>query len=96
MKLDVRELVESSGRFAGEEAVTIVDPVAGEIAVPCRVEVEYRHSHGTVYLNGTVAATLLTQCHRCLDPVRRDLSGDFEFIVRRGEHGDEAGDYVTT
>jgi uncharacterized protein len=95
MKLDVRELVEPSGRFAGEEAVTVDDPVAGEIAVPCRVEVEYRN-HGIVYLSGTVAATLLTQCHRCLDPVRRDLTGDFELMVRRGDDVSEEGDDVVT
>lgn len=96
MKVDIRELVESSGRFEGEESVSIEDPLGGEIVAPCHVEVEYRHGQGTIHLTGTAAVTMVTQCHRCLDPVRADLVGDFELMVRRGEHAAEVGDDVVT
>lgn len=96
MKVDIRELVETSGHFDGVETVTVEDPAGGEIVAPCRIHVEYRQSHGTVHFNGTVAATLSTQCHRCLDPVGQDVTGDFELMVRRGEHAAEVGDDVVT
>ena len=97
MKVDIRDLHESSGSFEGDESVVVEDPMGGEIAVPCRVRVEFRQGHGsTIHFNGTVTASLLTQCHRCLDPLRHDLVGDFELMVRRGEHGAEEGDDVVT
>ncbi len=96
MKVDIRELVEASGRFEADESVAIDDAMGGEIVAPCHVEVEFRQSHDTIHFTGTVATTLLTQCHRCLDPVRQDLAGDFELMVRRGDHAAEAGDDLVT
>ena len=96
MKVDIRELVELSGSFEGDETVVIEDPMGGELAMPCRVRVDFRQGHGTIHFNGQVTASLLTQCHRCLDPVRYDLVGDFELMVRRGEHGAEEGEDVVT
>ncbi len=96
MKVDIRELVETSGRFEGDESVALEDPVAGAVVAPCHVEVEYRQGQGTIRLHGTVAVAMVTQCHRCLDPVRQDLAGDFELLVRRGEHAAEEGDDVVT
>lgn len=96
MKVDIRELVEASGRFEADESVAIDDAMGGEIVAPCHVEVEFRQSHDTIHFTGTVATTLLTQCHRCLDPVRQDLAGDFELMVRRGEHAAEEGDDLVT
>ncbi len=96
MKVDIRELVDSSGSFEGDETVVIEDPLGGEIVLPCRVDVEYRQGHDTIHFSGRVTTTWLTQCHRCLDPVRYDLAGDFELMVRRGEHGAEEGEDVVT
>lgn len=96
MKVDIRELVEASGSFDGVETVSVEDPAGGEVVAPCRVHVEYRQAHGTIHFVGTVALTLPTRCHRCLDPVREDVAGDFELMVRRGEHAAEAGDDVVT
>ncbi len=92
----MRELVEVRGQFTGDENVTIEDPTGDEIVAPCRVVVEYRQGHGTIHLMGTVSASVLTKCHRCLDAVRQDLTGDFELMVRRGEHEAEEGDDVIT
>jgi uncharacterized protein len=96
MKVDIRELVATSGHIDGVETVTVEDPAGGDIVTPCRIHVEYRQSHGTLHLSGAVAATLSTACHRCLDPVRQDVVGDFELMVRRGEHAAETGDDVIT
>ncbi|HXV13419.1 MAG TPA: DUF177 domain-containing protein [Candidatus Krumholzibacteria bacterium] len=94
MKVDLRELVETSGVLEGDESVAFLDPVGEEIVAPCHVRVEYRQSQGTLHFSGAVATTLLTQCHRCLDPVRQDVAGEFDVMVRRGEHAAEAGDDV--
>lgn len=96
MKVDVREIVEKSGAFEDDETVVFEDPVGGEIVAPCHVRVEYRQSHGTIHLDGRVATSLVTLCHRCLEPVRQDLNGEFEVMVRRGEHAAEEGDDVVT
>jgi len=96
MKIDLRELVHAEGNFDGDETVVIEDPMGGEIVAPCRVEVDYRQGHDTIHFQGTVSTSLLTKCHRCLDPVREDLLGDFEVMVRRGEHAAEEGDDVVT
>ena len=96
MKVDIREFTEASGSFEGDESVSIEDPIGGEIVAPCHVQVEYRQGHGTIHINGSVTTTLLTRCHRCLDPVRQDLAGEFEVMVRRGEHAAEEGDDVLT
>jgi uncharacterized protein len=96
MKVDIRELVETSGSFEGEESVAIEDPLGGEIVAPCHVEVEYRQNQGTIHFNGSVSVAMVTQCHRCLDPVRQNLAGEFELVVRRGEHAGDEGDDVLT
>jgi uncharacterized protein len=96
MKVDLRELTSSSGSFEGDETVSLEDPVGGEIVAPCHVRVEYRQGHGTIHFSGTVATGWSTQCHRCLDPIERRLTGEFEVMVRRGEHAAEAGDDVVT
>jgi uncharacterized protein len=96
MKVDLRELVDTSGTLEGDEAVAFEDPAGEEIVAPCHVRVEYRQGHQTIHFSGTVATTLVTQCHRCLDPVRQDVAGEFEVMVRRGEHAAEEGDDVVT
>jgi uncharacterized protein len=96
MKVDIRELVDMSGHFEGNESVAIEDPMGGEIVAPCHVVIDYRQGPDTLHFNGSVATSLLTKCHRCLDPVREDLRGEFEVMVRRGEHEAEEGDDVVT
>ncbi len=94
MIIDLRELVHQSGRIDGEVNTRIDDPVVGEVVVACRVAVSYRQAQGIVYLHGTVEGDVATVCHRCLEPATAHLEGDFDVMVRRGEHEGEAGDDV--
>lgn len=94
MKIEIRELVDASGTFESDESVAFEDPAGSEVVAPCHVRVEYRQSPGSLQFNGTVATTLVTQCHRCLDAARQDVAGEFEVMVRRGEHAAEEGDDV--
>jgi uncharacterized protein len=90
MIIDVSSLDRTHGRVTGEVGTRIEDPVAGECAVPCRVVVDYRRTSGTLHFHGAVSGRMETVCHRCLDPVSTTIAGDFDIIVRRGEH--ELGD----
>jgi uncharacterized protein len=94
MILDLRELERASGHIAGEESVRIDDPLDDEIAVPCRIELDYRQAGGNYHFHGVVEGRLATRCHRCLDPVTQRIAGQFDLIVRRGEHGGETSDDV--
>ena len=92
MILDLREFDRPSGTVSGEEAVQIEDPLAGEVTVPCRIELDYRQTSGTFHFHGRVEGEFPSQCHRCLDPVHVPVGGDFDLMVRRGEHGGETAD----
>jgi len=94
MKLDLRELDGSSGHMSSEEAVRLDDPLSEPVVVPCRVEVDYRLASGTFHFHGVVDGEFSTRCHRCLDPVTQRIGGEFDLMVRRGEHGGESGDDV--
>ena len=92
MILDLREFDHLRGTIAGEETVQVVDPLAGEVTVPCRIELDYRQTSGTFHFHGRVEGTFSSECHRCLDPVKVSIGGDFDLMVRRGEHDGETAD----
>jgi uncharacterized protein len=92
MILDLREFDRPSGTIMGDETVRMEDPLAGEVTVPCRIELDYRQTSGTFHFHGRVQGTFSSGCHRCLDPVTVSLGGDFDLMVRRGEHGGETSD----
>lgn len=92
MIIDVREFDRPAGTVAGEEHVMIEDPLAGEVMVPCRIELDYRQTSGTLHFHGRVQGAFSSECHRCLEPVTVSLDGDFDLMVRRGEHGGETAD----
>jgi len=92
MILDLRELERSTGTIVGEETVQIEDPQAGEVGVPCRIDLDYRQTSGTFYFHGRVLGTYRCECARCLDPVTVEIRGDFDLMVRRGEHDGETAD----
>ena len=92
MILDLRELLHLRGTIPGEEIVQVVDPLAGEVTVPCRIELDYRQTSGTFHFHGRVSGSYASECSRCLDPVQVPVRGDFELMVRRSERDDETGD----
>lgn len=94
MILDLREFDRPAGRISGEESVHVEDPMADDVIVPCRIDLDYRQASGTFHFHGVVQGTLATECHRCLDPVTQPVTGEFDLMVRRGEHGGEGGDDV--
>lgn len=96
MIIDLRELLEPRGRVEGDVETRVEDPVAGELAVPCHVAVDYRQSQGVFYFHGAVDATLAGVCHRCLEPVSSRMGGEFDVMARRGEASGVEGDDVIT
>lgn len=96
MIIDLRELIEPDGRIDGDVTTRIDDPVGGELVVPCHVTVEYRQAQGMFYFHGSVSGGIGTACHCCLEPVIVPVSGEFDVLVRRGEHEGEAGEDVIT
>lgn len=96
MIVDLHELTELSGRIEGDVDTNIDDPVGGELVVPCRVVLDYRRSQETFHFHGSVEGDMGTVCHRCLEPVTVRVSGEFDVLVRRGEHDGETGDDVIT
>ena len=95
MILDLREFDRSSGMIQGDETVQVEDPLTGEVVVSCRIELDYRQTSGTFHFHGQVSGTYSSACSRCLDPVKVSIGGDFDLMVRRGEHdGHTADDLV--
>jgi len=92
MIVDLREFDRPSGSITGEQNVQIEDPLAGEVGIPCRIELDYRQTSGTFHFHGRIAGEFSSECARCLDPVKVRVRGDFQFMVRRGEHGGETAD----
>jgi uncharacterized protein len=92
MILDLREFDRPAGMLSGEETVRIEDPLAGDVTVPCRIELDYRQTVGTFHFHGRVEGIISSECSRCLDPVQVAVKGDFDLMVRRGEHGGETAD----
>ncbi len=92
MIVDLREFNRPSGTITGEETAQVEDPQAGEVQVPCRVELDYRQTSGTFHFHGRVSGSYPSECSRCLDPVKVQVRGEFQLMVRRGEHGGETGD----
>jgi uncharacterized protein len=92
MIIDLREFDRPSGTIAGEETVQIEDPQAGKVEVPCRIELDYRQTSGTFHFHGRVSGAFSSECARCLDPVGVSIGGEFDLMVRRGEHGGETAD----
>lgn len=92
MILDLREFDRSAGRISGEEAVRLEDPLCDEVTVPCRIVLDYRQASGTFHFHGAVEVTFSTKCHRCLEPVDERIDGEFDLMVRRGEHAGESGE----
>jgi uncharacterized metal-binding protein YceD (DUF177 family) len=73
-----------------EARLTHHDPLAGEVGVPCRIELDYRQTSGTFHFHGRLDGAYSSQCARCLDPVNVSVRGEFDLVVRRSEHGGEA------
>ncbi len=96
MIIDVASLDHARGQVTGVVHTSIEDPVSGERAIACRVEVDYRQTNGTFYFHGAVSGDLGTVCHRCLEPVTTRIAGEFDLIVRRGEHDLQGADEVVT
>jgi len=96
MIIDLRELLESRGRVEGDVETRVEDPVAGELAVPCHVAVDYRQLQGVFYFHGTVDAAVAGVCHRCLEAVSTRVGGEFDVMARRGEASGVEGDDVIT
>lgn len=96
MIIDLRELLEPRGRIDGDVTTRIDDPMGGELDVACRVSVDYRQTQGLFYFHGSVACGLATACHRCLEPVTAPVRGEFDVVVRRGEHEGGTGEDVIT
>jgi uncharacterized protein len=92
MIVDLREFDRPSGTVTGEQNVQIEDPLAGDVGVPCRIELDYRQTSGTFHFHGRVMGTYTSECVRCLDPVKVEIRGEFDLMVRRGEHGGETAD----
>jgi uncharacterized protein len=92
MIVDLRELLHPSGTLTGEETIQIEDPQAGEVEVPCRIELDYRQTSGTFHFHGRVSGSYSSECARCLDPVPVPVRGDFDLVVRRDEHGGQTSD----
>lgn len=96
MIIDLRELLELRGRIDGDVTTRIDDPVGGELVVPCHVTLDYRQAQGMFYFHGSVVGSIGTACHRCLEPVNAHVDGEFDVMVRRGEHEGEQGEDVIT
>jgi len=90
MILDLRDLEQSSGQVTGEETVHIDDPLAGDVGVPCRIELDYRQASGTFHFHGRVQGVVASECHRCLDLVSLTIAGEFDLAVRRSDQGGES------
>jgi len=92
MILDLHEFDRPGGTITGEEMVQVEDPLAGEVGVPCRIELDYRQTSGTFHFHGRLDGAYPSECVRCLDPVNVSVRGEFDLLVRRGEHGGETAD----
>ena len=103
MTIDLRKLEDASGQIDGEMPVTLTDATGHEATVPCRVELAYNQAGGSYHFHGDVFAGFDVECHRCLKPVRQDVHGDFDLVVRKsGTEAPESGqtedgdrDYMT-
>lgn len=102
MKIDLRELSETSGTVTGTDRAEFLDAAGEETVLECDVEVRYSHVGGAYYLHVLASGRMQTACHRCLDPVTVPLEAEFDVVVRRGldragEHGDpETEDHYIT
>lgn len=92
MIIDLREFDRPSGTITGEETVQIEDPQAGEVGIPCRIELDYRQTSGTFHFHGRVEGSYSSECAHCLDPVKVTIRGEFDLMVRHDEHGGETAD----
>ena len=51
-----------------------------------RVRLEFRFDrHGVVRMDGDLAARVVVQCHRCLEPMPVDLESDFSVVIAASE-----------
>lgn len=96
MIIDIRTLDRSAGHLSGEVKTPFDDPMAGERSFTCHVDVDYRQANGQVHCHGSVSGEVSTQCHRCLEPVTEQIAGEFDLVVRRGEHAGEQSDEIVT
>lgn len=90
MKIDLRHLEDHSGALSGEQLVRFEDAFGRENSARCRVVLSYQQTGGAYYFHGGVEGEFATSCHRCLQPVRPRIEGEFDVVVRRGETGDDA------
>lgn len=92
--LDIRSLGYAAAHLSAVDCTLVEDALAGVVSVPCRVDLDCRPSGGAWYVHATVEGEVSAVCHRCLEPVQRTVTGEFDLIVRRGEHGGEVADEV--
>jgi uncharacterized protein len=84
VKIDLRELDETSGRVTGEDRVEFVDAMGETAVLDCAVEASYNRTGDAVYFHVVASSQYDTLCHRCLDPVVCPLQAEFDVVVRRG------------
>jgi len=100
MIIDFRQLEQHSGRISSDEIVTFEDPFERQAKITCRVDLDYRRSGSAYYFHGEVNGSFKTPCHRCLDDVVQELSGEFDLVMRKSSDGEDlepadgGGDYI--
>lgn len=87
--IDLRKLDAAAGNVTSEQEVRLEDEFGEATVGKCVVNVSFQHTGGTYYFHGEVKTTLDASCHRCLEPVRYPLSGEFDVVVRRRGQVDE-------
>ena len=99
MILDL-ERVEESTQVAADEVFEFDDVSGEKNKIACHVDATVRRIGETFYIDGSVSGGYETLCHKCLEPVRVELSPPFSVVVKRAsersevEGVGEAGDYV--
>jgi uncharacterized protein len=102
MKIDLRNLDETSGQLSGSDRVHFTDAMDEAVEVDCRVRIRYSHTGAAYYLHVSTECRFDTSCHRCLDPVAVPLNAEFDVVIRRGidredarSDGAASEDYIT-
>jgi uncharacterized metal-binding protein YceD (DUF177 family) len=102
MKIDLRNLDETSGEVTGSDCVQFKDAMDETVELACSVRVRYTHTGGAFYLHVSTESGFETSCHRCLDPVTVPLDAEFDLVIRRGvdreegrTDGAKSEDYIT-
>jgi len=102
MIVDLRKLEEGSGRLIATENVQFKDAFGEPATVGCEVSLSYDRAGGAYYFHGDVRGVFETRCHRCLEPVKQPIEGEFDIVVRRARdevesegEDEEVRDYIS-